>query len=166
MTTRTIRLACALLCLPLSFSGAMRPAGADGGDGGDSGRRRTIRLAERHGEAAFQDLGEPGPGLGDRLVFSSDIYDEANRLVGRDGAECIIVRIDPSAPPPEQQIVQCVVTVQLPQGQITFQGLAQGTENFFAITGGTGAFRRARGQAFVRDIQPLVESEVTIYLEP
>ena len=60
--------------------------------------------------------------------------------------------------------MQCVVTVELPDGQITFQGLAQGTENHFAVTGGTGAYRRARGEAFVDDREFLVASDVTITL--
>ena len=76
----------------------------------------------------------------------------------------MIVRIDPAAPPEQQQIVQCVVTVQLADGQITFQGLAQGTENFFALTGGTGAYRTARGEAFVRDLVPLQVADITISL--
>jgi hypothetical protein len=57
-----------------------------------------------------------------------------------------------------------VVTVELPDGQITFQGLAQGTENYFGVTGGTGAYRRARGEAFVDDREFLVASDVTITL--
>ena len=141
-------------------------AEADRGDKQRSGHPRVIHLVERvAGAPTFDDGGLPGPGVGDRLIFSADIFDAKDRKVGRDGADCVVVRIDPSQPSPlEQQIVQCVVTVELPDGQITFQGLAQGTENHFAVTGGTGAYRRARGEAFVDDREFLVASDVTITL--
>ncbi len=57
-----------------------------------------------------------------------------------------------------------MVSVELPDGQLTFQGLAQGLENTFALTGGTGAYRNAQGQVFVRDRVFLQEAEVTITL--
>jgi hypothetical protein len=135
-------------------------------DGHDRDRpSKVLRLIERGtGSLAFLDLGDPGPSIGDRLVFANDLFDQHGRKVGTDGAECTIVRIDLSAPPAAQQIVQCVITVKLADGQLTFQSLAQGTENYFAITGGTGAYRKARGEAFVRDTIPLVEAEITIWL--
>ena len=125
---------------------------------------RVIRLVERIHEFTFQDTGAPGPSLGDRLIFTSDLFDEENRRVGRDGADCVVVRLDQSAPPQQQQIVQCAITVELPNGQLTFQGLAQGTESLFAVTGGTGTYRTARGEAFAKDIVPLQEADITIRL--
>ena len=126
---------------------------------------RIIRLIERAQAVSFQDADPPGPSLGDRLIFTSNLFDKSGYQVGRDGADCLIVRIDASAPPEKQQIVQCVITVAIfSEGQITFQGLAQGTENFFAVTGGTDAFRTVRGEAFAKDIVPLVEAEITITL--
>jgi hypothetical protein len=126
---------------------------------------RIIRLIERIHDVSFQDANPTGPSLGDRIIFTSNLFDEKGHHVGQDGADCVIVRIDLSAPLEEQQIVQCVITVELfSEGQLTFQSLAQGTENFFALTGGTGGFRTARGEAFARDITPLVEAEITITL--
>ena len=125
---------------------------------------RVIRLIERIHEFTFQDNGLPGPSLGDRLIFTSDLFDRGNHKIGRDGADCVVVRFDPSEPPERQQIVQCVITVELPDGQLTFQGLAQGTENLFALTGGTGAFRTARGEALAKDRVPLQEADITIRL--
>lgn len=150
--------ACSVLLLVL---GTAQVALSDSGDKPS----QVIRLIERAHAVSFQDADPTGPSLGDRLIFTSNLFDEAGHQVGRDGADCVIVRIDPSAPAEEQQIVQCVITVELfSEGQLTFQGLAQGTENLFALTGGTGAFRTARGEAFARDITPLVEAEVTITL--
>jgi hypothetical protein len=126
---------------------------------------KVMHLFERgEGDITFVDTGAAGPSIGDRLVFSNPIFDTNNARIGRDGADCVIVRIDPTEPPARQQVVQCTISVQLPDGQITVQGLAQGTENYFAITGGTGAYRQARGEVFARDIVPLVEAEITIWL--
>jgi len=126
---------------------------------------KVLHLSERGaGDLAFIDVGAPGPSIGDRLVFSNPIFDPSGALVGRDGSDCVIVRIDATQPPARQQVVQCTVSVQLADGQITAQGLAQGTENYFAVTGGTGAYRKARGEVLARDIVPLVEAEITIWL--
>ena len=132
------------------------------------GRPHVIRLVERIAdEPVFDDRGAAGPSVGDRLIFSADLFDRQDRKVGRDGADCVVVRIDRSQPAPlEQQIVECMVTVELPDGQITFQGLAQGTENRFAVTGGTGAYRRAHGEAHVKDRVFLKEADITITLVP
>ena len=126
---------------------------------------KVLHLFERsEGDLAFIDTGAPGPSIGDRLVFSNPIFDTEGNRVGRDGADCLIVRIDASAPPDRQQVVQCTISVQFAEGQITVQGLAQGTDNVFAITGGTGAYREAKGEVRAVDITPLVEAEITIWL--
>jgi hypothetical protein len=86
--------------------------------------------------------------------------------VGRDGVDCVTVRIDITASPDKQQTVQCVATIELfSQGQITAQSLAQGTSNYFAITGGTGKFRNVRGEVLVEDVTPLVEANLTFSLD-
>jgi hypothetical protein len=156
--------AIAVLILLCAFS--LVPAAASAQPpGGHERPWKVLHFFERGaGDLAFIDLGAPGPGIGDRLVFSNPIFDTDNHEIGRDGADCVIVRIDPAAPPARQQVVQCTISVQLADGQITVQGLAQGTENYFAITGGTGAYRKARGQVLARDIVPLVEAEITIWL--
>jgi hypothetical protein len=130
----------------------------------ESAHGRVIRLVERVHDLTFQDNEPAGPSVGDRLIFSSDLFDEFGRAVGRDGADCAVVRIDPAASPANQQIVQCTITVQLAEGEITVQGLAQGTDNTFAITGGTGAFRMSRGEAEAKDIVPLQVADITITL--
>ena len=150
--------------IALFIVGAVRVASGDSDDQDKAKPSKVIHLVERAHDVTFQDTGAPGPSLGDRLVFTSDLFFVDGQPAGRDGADCVIVRIDPSAPPAEQQVVQCTVTVQLSDGQITFQGLAQGTENTFAINGGTGAYRTARGEALVKDVVPLQEANITISL--
>jgi hypothetical protein len=149
--------------LLLAFS--MAPATASAQSNPNKPAWKVLHFFERgEGDIAFIDTGAPGPSIGDRLVFSNPIFDTDGARIGRDGADCVIVRIDPTEPPARQQIVQCTISVQLADGQITVQGLAQGTENYFAVTGGTGAYREARGEVLARDITPLVEAEITVWL--
>jgi hypothetical protein len=126
---------------------------------------QVIHLVEQISDFAFIDEGAAGPSLGDRLVFTSDLFETSGDPAGQDGADCVVVRIDTSAPPALQQIVQCTITVKLEDGQITFQGLAQGTSNTFAVTGGTGAYRKARGEALAVDRMPLQTADITITLK-
>ena len=126
---------------------------------------QVLRFFERAtGDLAFIDQGAPGPSIGDRLVYSAAIFDTNGNRIGRDAADCLIVRVDPTETPDRQQVVQCSISVELPDGQLTVQGLAQGTDNHFAITGGTGAYRTARGEVQARDIVPLQEAEITVWL--
>jgi hypothetical protein len=154
---------CFLLLLPalsISASAQSDPA-LEQNDG-----RHVIQMEERVQSVVFVNGAAPFPAMGSRVVFTSDLFDQTGNRVGRDGADCVIVRTDLSAAPGEQQIFQCSITVQLAGGQITFQGMAQGTENFFAITGGTGAYNKARGEAFAKDIMPLQLAEITITIFP
>jgi hypothetical protein len=125
---------------------------------------RIIRLVERINDVFFDERGASGPSLGDRLVLASNLFDVNGNPAGRNGADCVVVRIDHAAPAEEQQVVQCVVTVELAGGQITFQGLAQGLDNTFAVTGGTGLYRKVRGEALVRDRVFLQEADIEIKL--
>ena len=91
------------------------------------------------------DVGAPGPSLGDQLVFSEARF-ERGREVG------------PTVPPYTVITFHCVGTLSLRRGQITLQGLieTQGEDDpgpfTVAITGGTGAYRGAGGEAVVRDV--------------
>jgi hypothetical protein len=160
-TRRVIALGAAVLILPAIIAGGA--AAVVGHEPQDADGVQVIRLVERLADQpVFDDRGAPGPSVGDRLIFSADLFDHQDHNVGRDGADCVVVRIGRSRPPAAEQVVQCMVTVQLAVGQITFQGLAQGTENRFAVTGGTGTYRRARGEAQIIDRVPLSEADVTI----
>lgn len=145
--------------------GIVQLAAADSTDWAKPKPSRVIHFTERAHAVRVQDSDPSGPSLGDRLVYSADLFDAASKQIGQDGADCVTVRIDSTAPPEKQAIVQCVITADLfGEGQITLQSLAQGTENYFAVTGGTGAFRTAHGEAFAKDSTPLVEAEVTVTL--
>ena len=123
--------------------------------------KRTLRLVAHENQFEFLDLGASGPSLGDELVFSETLF-KNGREVGVSGVVCTVTQV---MPPYDVLTLHCVATLSLRRGQITLQGLVevQGEDDpgpfTVAITGGTGAFRGAGGEAVIRDVS---ETE-TIY---
>ena len=116
---------------------------------------QIINLMTRTDQEADLDLGPTGPSLGDRFVFSDNAF-RGNRQVGMLGGECTVTRLEPNPVPegqePTSATVNCVVTIELPRGQVTLQGLVTFSEQAgnsvtIAITGGTRAYRTAHGEA-------------------
>jgi hypothetical protein len=64
---------------------------------------------------------------------------------------------------------QCLVTSILPRGQITIQGAVTGPEQgagppfYNAVTGGTGAYRTARGEVRISTISD-IDADVMVRL--
>lgn len=100
------------------------------------------------------DIGPSGPSVGDRTVFSEDLYRDG-RKVGTDGVECVITRVVKSSTGKVTAIdSQCVGTMRLGRGQITVQGLVAFNVSAvkplkLVITGGTGFYKGARGEMTV-----------------
>ncbi|MFI5898244.1 hypothetical protein ACIA5D_50015 [Actinoplanes sp. NPDC051513] len=91
----------------------------------------------------FVDLGEPGPGIGDQLVFQDDLMDLTGRHVGVEGGTCVI-----TAALPDGFQIECLGTISLADGQISYQGLVSNAPTKqLAIVGGTGRYRGASGEA-------------------
>ena len=112
------------------------------------------------------DAGEPGFTLGDTIALSDDLR-AGDRPAGVDGGACTLVRIaDADA---QSGTAQCLVTYSLDDGQVTTQGLFTLTNGGFlgaqeaAITGGTGRYRNARGEARLEFIRP-GELKITLAL--
>jgi hypothetical protein len=130
----------------LAFGSALAVADGKG--------KRTLRLTAIENQSAFVDLGDPGPSLGDQFVFSEVLF-RRGREVGDSGGACTITEV---VPPYDVLTFHCVATLSLRRGQITLQGLieVQGEDDpgpfTVAITGGTGAFFGAGGEAVVRDV--------------
>ncbi len=116
---------------------------ASAGGGGD--KRQVIRLTAKSVGTAFVDNGQAGINRGDRLVVDGDLFRGAKK-VGQADEDCVFVRVEGSVP-----TIDCVASVTLPGGQITFHGrakVAPGTQTAnAAVTGGTGSYRTARGEA-------------------
>ncbi len=103
---------------------------------------RVLRLVATTSSSEGIDLGSPGPGLGDVLVFAQALVDEADDKipVGRSVGECRSVG---------ETTQQCVVTLTLAEGQLALHGAAdaEAETRVLAIVGGTGRYLRARGEA-------------------
>jgi hypothetical protein len=118
---------------------------------GDRDRREVIHLFQHDTSQQRLDFGTPGPSVGDQFIFGGDIFDRAGGTkLGRTGGHCV-------TPSPTE--ILCYATLTISGAQITYQGLAElgpffsGEPTDFAVTGGTGPFRTARGTLTGR-IQP------------
>ncbi|MBV9683729.1 MAG: dirigent protein [Solirubrobacterales bacterium] len=82
---------------------------------------------------------------GNILTFNNPVFDAADKKrVGHDEGFC--TRIAPA-----QGIWECLWTTFLKAGQITVQGPFYDTRNsVLSITGGTGAYRRMRGEMVLK----------------
>lgn len=120
-----------------------------------NGGKKTLKIKATEKQIEFLDLGTPGPSLGDELVLSERLFIRG-RDVGESGVVCVVTQ---AVPPYEVLTFHCVATLSLlKKGQITLQGLIeiQGENDpgpfLMAITGGTGKFRGAGGEATVREV--------------
>jgi allene oxide cyclase len=135
--------------------GAALAATTGGGNGGHG--VTVIRLVEQLGSPqTYVPAGATSP-VGDRIMWSAGIFDRHGHQVGKDTADCTIVAAT--------GIVQCMFSLTLPGGELTAQGIGEGsTDTTFAITGGTGAYRAARGEIRAVDTTVGVRAELTITL--
>ncbi|MBT2408765.1 MULTISPECIES: hypothetical protein [unclassified Streptomyces] len=138
-------LAAILTCAPV--------AAALAGDGGHGGER-AFELVERNIQETFVDVDNNGvPSPGDTQVFTNDLFRDGKK-VGTGGGVCTILSTSDGGE------AQCNVTLALKEGQITSQGLlydvltAAPSDFDAAITGGTGAFSKARGEIHGSFVSP------------
>jgi len=114
---------------------------------------RTITVVIKP-EARFVDLPPAGPSHGDLRVANGPLYNEQGTEVIGDHAHVCTVT-DPADTPGEQgHTAQCLTTYSLPGGQLTTRGVFTHlalTETSLggprAVTGGTGEYQTARGEA-------------------
>lgn len=125
---------------------------------------QTIKLFALTVQQAEIDVGTPGFGLGDQFVFSDDLSaQKGSEKIGFDAGVCTIVRLDDHG---NTATNQCVATASLHEGQIAIQGLVtfageEGPGTFvLPITGGSGAYKNARGQVTVETLSE-TESNLT-----
>ncbi|MEV0699535.1 dirigent protein [Saccharopolyspora sp. NPDC050389] len=123
-------------------------------------RTEVIDLDVSNDQFVLTDVGEPGVSIGDEYVFSDELY-QGGRQVGDDGGACQVTHVEG-----QEITTNCVISVRLPDGQITAQTLwVRGTDSLMAITGGTGKYRTARGEVEATDVQTLNEKvRITIVL--
>jgi Allene oxide cyclase barrel like domain len=93
----------------------------------------------------------PPGGIGDHFVFTDNLRDAQNNVVGQHSGFCTRVRVIPGADP---DLWQCLPTFTLPDGQVTARGVLpiprpEGHVATLAITGGTEKYNNLRGQVKV-----------------
>jgi hypothetical protein len=108
--------------------------------------RHVLKLTTTTLDQAQADVGKPGLSLGDVSVITEDAYRDGKK-VGTSDLSCTVVRVDL---PKHFFAAQCFNTTVLAEGQITSQGYVTSDQIEKvpfeqAITGGTGAYRAARG---------------------
>jgi Allene oxide cyclase len=141
-------LASAATALLVSAGGAQEPG------------ERTFKVIEKVGSVALIDLPpkahnrrNPRISPGDLDVFTTKLFDESGRRVGRTDAHCIAVRAGRSF---DQARFHCNGTATFRDGTIAVSvafGDGQTEEDApLAISGGTGAYEGARGSVSSRNI--------------
>jgi hypothetical protein len=112
--------------------------------GADSNGRGSFQVDIQFGADPLIDVGgsNPGPDVGDIVVLDDQLLADG-RTIGRDGGSCVFTNVSlPEA--------ACVITFKLPRGTITAQWLNQPPpRKVLAVTGGTGLYRNARGEAVI-----------------
>jgi hypothetical protein len=110
---------------------------------------QSVHFVAKTTQLTSIDLPPAGFGQGDEVVFHDQLL-RGGGTIGHDGGACQATLVAKGQVPQ----FQCLVTFVFKDGQVTVQGLLnianpasfQGT---FAVTGGTGIYREARGQATI-----------------
>jgi allene oxide cyclase len=99
----------------------------------------SVTVIEHASHDTTTDTGAPGDSAGDLLTFANDVFDASDaQKAGTDQGYCI--RIVPGTS------YECTWTTFLKGGQLVVAGPFFDTrDSVLAITGGTGAYRNARG---------------------
>ncbi|MEU0004696.1 hypothetical protein ABZ079_10435 [Streptomyces sp. NPDC006314] len=109
------------------------------------------------------DVPPPGNSQGDELIVTGDLI-RSSATVGRFDEVCTVTRTGPT----DTSDLQCQLTLSLPGGQITVQGVfaigsAGPGDITLAITGGTGLYRTAHG--FIHAVNTnSAETQLTVHL--
>jgi hypothetical protein len=152
----------AAIVLVLATAGVSVVAASSSSAKPSNHREQTINLVAKQTGSTLLVLASPGHGpVGNQFLGTDDLYRQG-RKVGDDATVCQFMADLGQA----GGRFQCVVTLSLPEGQLTAQGLATLTETggqpvTIAITGGTGAYRTAHGQARVVQVSE-TESRYTL----
>ena len=168
---RKFGIAAVLVAAVLTLGGATLASGdnGDGSDDGHSGQTFTVYAPTAQDRIAFLPVVKDKFSLGDRVVFSDDLFTaKGGKSLGIDGGVCTVVRITDAAN--GSGVLECEITFDLPDGQIATQELHTLTNGNLtgtqpgAITGGTGKYRDATGQVSVEFLST-TEANVTFFLD-
>ena len=104
------------------------------------GATTALHVVERATTDVVADIGPEGDSVGDVLGFANEVFDANNQnKVGTDNGYCVRTAVGAAW--------ECVWTLTLADGSLTVEGPFYDTQDsVLAITGGTGAYKGARGQ--------------------
>ncbi|MGW7074711.1 allene oxide cyclase barrel-like domain-containing protein [Streptomyces sp. NPDC054866] len=110
---------------------------------------KVIDLDVGNNGVVHTDVGTHGLSVGDEYVYA-DKLSRGGEQIGEDGSSCQVTELRGS-----DVTTSCVLSIQLPKGQLTAQSLwVKGSDTVrMAITGGTGAYRGASGELAAKNIQ-------------
>jgi hypothetical protein len=135
-------LVAALVLAATASAAAVHPSGT---------HANTINLVEAHKELqpTLVDTGTPGPSIGDLAIARDEVLFENGSPAGTSRQTCTLVDLASS---PFTSTFECAGSIALHDGTITTEGpfLPSTPEQDAAITGGTGAYKTARGEAVIR----------------
>src|SRR2546429_926656 len=126
---------------------------------GDISSPQTLHLVSLVKQGTILDLGPSGPSLGDEQVASGALL-HGGQQVGRFSFVCTWTGVHT-----HHANEHCVGSGEIAGGQITFDGLSRTdrSRHVWAVTGGTGTYRNARGQVLIKDVTN-TKSRATIEL--
>ena len=117
--------------------------------------KRQLELTAVQVDAAEVNTGQGF--VGTRFVGTDNLLSRG-RNVGRGVRSCEVVAVDEARTDNRAQF-QCLITLRLRGGVLTLQAMPTLTEQGLeavkaAVTGGTGVFRHASGDALVEEVNP------------
>ena len=113
----------------------------------------TLIVFEHDTQQHFVDNNEPGPGPGDQFLFTGDLFDRPGGVfLGTNAGVCTTISGDETGGQ-----TSCHGAFNLAGGQVMVNGVVDSAALFvrsepcpFAITGGTGIYRTARGDGTIQ----------------
>jgi hypothetical protein len=138
---RTSRVSLAAVALAFAASLATAAVSTANAANAHKSSGTTVHVIEHAVTDTTVQSGGTGDKTGNLLTFHNNVYDSRDaKRVGTDQGFC--VRISPA-----DGSWECIWTTVLARGQITVEGPFYDTHNsVLAITGGTRAYRKARGE--------------------
>ena len=103
----------------------------------------------------------PRLSAGDAFVFTTPLFNEANRRIGTLHVYCAVTRGGTQ----RRAASQCNGTYDLRDGSLAASAVLAGDDATIAVVGGTGAYEGARGSITDRDL-PRDRTEDTVHLLP
>lgn len=139
------------------------PASADAPDRGEPAGPRHFILFQHDTSQQQDNIGDPASGVGNLYIFGGNLTERPGGIpVGRSAGNCAFT---------SKTEILCTAALRLADGQITFQAMADtlsfysGLPTDFAIAGGTGVYRNARGTVTVQILPDGTDAVVTVDLQ-